>query len=371
MSLTGWVLPTVFGSGAFVLFVLLACGLPRRRSGWWPVPLRVLMLVLLNLLVLGLGASLLNNQYAFYTNWNDLAGDPKPTKPQHYGGSLVQAQAGVVGAKLLPHPIGPLPKLPQPGGRVQQFRVTGTRSHITNEVLVRLPERYNPYRRGGYPVILALHGFPGHPKIFRNIDGFFGAVDAAARTGHMSEAIVVMPVINHPSSLDTECVDAPNGPKTETWLANDIPQWVLSHFAARPGRHSWATLGFSFGGWCSAMLGMRHPDVFGGAVVYQGYFRPEFDDDFRPFRPGTPAYEQYDLISLARKNPPPLAMWVLASKPDRLSYPSTLAFVKAARSPLSITAVLPELGGHSLSVWDGKVPETLTWLGRAVPGFRA
>lgn len=369
MDLCGWELPTLLGVLALVVFVVLLTGWPKQRSGWWVLPARASLLVALNVLVLAIAAALLNNQYAFYASWSDLFDTSDSASVQHYGGEVTEASVTLPwsGPQPSASPSAPI----RAKARQHQYRVVGARSHFTNDVIVRLPEHYDPHSAQQYPVILALHGYPGNPKAFARIDGFYDGLDRAARTKLMASAIVVMPQINYPRTLDTECVDIPGGPQAETWLAQDVPQWVMEHFAARADRRAWVTYGYSFGGWCAAMLSMRHPGTFGGAVVLQGYFRPEFEEPVRGFTPGSAEYRKYDLVALARRNPPPLAMWVLASKPDRISYPTTKEFIAAARAPMSVTADLPVHGGHNNSVWEGKNLQIFTWLGRTLPGFHA
>lgn len=105
---------------------------------------------------------------------------------------------------------------------------------------------------------------------------------------------------------------------------------MTQHFRVRTDRLSWATLGYSYGGWCAASLGLRHPDVFGAAVVFPGYFRPQFSVGFAPNGPGL---HGFDLVALAATERPPVALWVLASKEDGTSWPTTQEFLGAARAP--------------------------------------
>ena len=371
MSLTGRALPTLLALAAIGLFVVLVTGWPYPHRPWHGAAARAVTAVVLNLCVLGLAGSLLNDQYAFYVGWGDLFGAQSPTVGARGGASAAQAAAGHVTGRGLAGVATPavLPPLPQPGRRLQRYVVQGARSGFRNEVLVYLPAGYDPRAQRTYPVLLALHGFPGHPEVFEHLDDFLGTVDRAVATRTMAAPIVVVPEINSPAGLDTECVDAPGGPHAETWLAHDVPDWVVQHFRATRRRTSWATWGFSFGGWCSAMLGIRHPDVFGASVVVQGYFRPDFDAGYEPFRPGSPLYRSYDLVDIALHHPPALSLWILASKQDSLSYPSTNALVKDARAPLSVTAELLKEGGHRASVWLPQIPVTFRWLGRTLPGF--
>ena len=57
-------------------------------------------------------------------------------------------------------------------------------------------------------------------------------------------AIIVSPNLEIPSGVDSECVDGGSaGPAVETWMSQDVPDWVLTTFRARSDRRSWATIG--------------------------------------------------------------------------------------------------------------------------------
>ena len=375
MELTSGGLLVALGLLAAVAFVLLVLGFPRVRRRWLGAIARGGEALLLSLTVLMLAGAALNDQYLFYVSWGDLFGANATATAMHDGGTASQAvetRARGVGLAQINVP-SVFPALPAPGQRLQRYVVTGARSHISAEVLVYLPPGYDPKAGKKYPVIVALHGLPGHPEGYLAVLHIDQTLDALVAARQLAPSIIVLPQINSPSSLDTECVDAPSaaGPQDETWLAADIPDWVVSHFAVQTARTSWATMGFSFGGWCSAMLGVRHPDVFAGAIVLEGYFRPDFSRSYDPITAGSPAARGYDLVRTARTNPPPLAMWVMASRSDSLSYPTTAQFVHDARPPTSVTTVLLKTGGHRVAVFLPYIRQSLVWLGQTLPGFRA
>ena len=218
-------------------------------------------------------------------------------------------------------------------------------------------------------MILGLHGFPSGPRGFLRLS-FLSTVDELTAQHRMAPSIVVVPRIDTPVSLDTECVNGlPGEPQTDTWLGHDIPAWVVQHFRVERTRTAWATLGYSYGAWCAASLTMRHPDVFGGAIVLLGYFRPDFSAAYDPLTSST--MSAYDLVGLARMAPPPVAMWVLTSREDPLSYPTTSKFLSVARPPLDVSATVLAHGGHRDSVFTPFVPAALAWLAQTLPGFRA
>jgi predicted peptidase len=236
------------------------------------------------------------------------------------------------------------------------------------QVLVHLPVGYDPSAPRRYPVIIGLHGYPSVPRSFTKIN-FLRTIDSLTSHGRLQPSIVVIPQINNPRSLDTECVNGPVGePQTDTWLSREVPEWVVRHFHVRTDRQSWAALGYSFGGWCAAELAMRHPSIFGAAIDFEGYFELDFG---RTYDPITPAMQRsYDLIRMARTDPPPVGIWIFGSEQDRLSYPTTRRFLAAVRPPLVVSGTIVPIGGHRTSVFEPFTAPALIWLARTLPGFR-
>ena len=255
-----------------------------------------------------------------------------------------------------------------------RYTVTGARSGLTGVVLVTLPEGYtdpaNATRR--YPVLETFHGYPGDPGAWVDSLGLGTFIDAAVRQNQVGEMVTISPTIEFPPGVDTECIDGTgSAPKVETWLTQDVPNWVVNTLRVRTDRSSWATIGFSMGAWCAAMATMLHPQQYGAGIVMGGYFAPEFSSNYVPFRPGSPQARRYDLVALARSAPPSVALWVETSHSDSVSYPSTSRLLTAARSPLSVQALVLSHAGHRVSLWQGEIPQVLSWLGKNVSGFAA
>ena len=371
MELTDNSLIVLLGILAVVVFALVVVGLPRWGNTVVRAAVRGVQVVLINLLVVALAGAALNDQYLFYSSWADLFGSHSTSVQVHHGGTTPEVVAAAVhgpGFRGMTTPAV-LPPLPQPGSRTQSYTVVDKRSNAEGQVFVYLPVGYDPKSPRTYPVIMGLHGFPGGPRSFLRLD-FVNTVDTLTAEHRLAPSIVVVPRIDTPASLDTECVNGGAGqPQTDTWLSHDIPAWTARHFRVERTRTSWATLGYSYGAWCAASLSMRHPDVFGGAIVLLGYFRPDFSAAYDPL--STAAERGYDLVTLAHTAPPPIAMWVLTSREDALSYPTTSKFLSVARPPLDVTGNVLAHGGHRDSVFTPYIPASLAWLAQTLPGFRA
>lgn len=374
MALTSDALPVLLAIFAMALFGAIVIGprhvMSRRRA-------RVVLAaqtVGLNAVVLVLCGVLLNNTFDFYLSWSDLLGLRQPVVTARGGADPSRAAAAHLDRPEASRGVGtgsaPLPPLPRPGSRLQGYEVTGASSHLVGSVLVDLPRGYDPMARTHYPVIIALHGTPGEPRAWLGPMAFGTTIDAAVDDHELAAPILVMPQVNFPYSVDSECVNGPAGsPQVETWLTSDLPAWIVGHFRVSPDRTGWAVAGYSAGGWCAAMVAMRHPGLVGGALVFGGYFAPEFSPGYDPLVRSVTSAGRYDLITMAHVHPPAVALWVMTSKGDATSYPSTARFLRAARPPLSVTSWVARSGGHRFGLWVLAAPDGLRWLGRSLPGF--
>ena len=181
----------------------------------------------------------------------------------------------------------------------------------------------------------------------------------------LRESIVVVPDV-FPDNLDTECVDASDGSVLmETYIATDVVNWIRTNLRTDPDREGWATFGYSAGGFCSSMLTMRHPDLFGSSINMSGYFEADFEGP--KLRPDDDT--SYDLGVIAGSNPPDVDLWFYTAKDDPMPYESWQRFNSAVLAPTSLTSQLVDTGGHTTSVWAAGLEAGLGWLGRQEPHF--
>jgi hypothetical protein len=335
---------------------------------------RLGLLAVVNACVLLLSLALLNDQFQFFSDWSDLLGTASTQASTAGGGG---SAGGAVGTSV----VDPLTGIPVVAGKVVRqvdggtvYTVTGAISGVTSTVFVQLPPGYDaPANKGRrYPV---LRGFAGYPGTVTQLSSVYPVVSTEAQlvqSHQLGPVINVFPLAWSPPGRDTECVDGPKGSQPpdqiETWTSVDVPAWVRSTFRALPQRSAWATWGESAGAWCALMVTMLHPGTFSAAMSLGGYFRPSWGN-WTPFQPGDPALARYDLVALAHRAPPPVALWLFAAKGDPFAFPSTDELIAGARPPLSVTARIAPTGGHRLAVWQPWFPVALHWLGQNVPGF--
>lgn len=356
-----------------LLWPRLAGPRPRHYLG------RAALLVLQNVLLLLAVAVGMNDSFQFFADWSDLGGALRgqdgvagAASPDQAGGAVRGAGAHVAPAAPATLPVGVHGEQTGREGDVLRFRVGGGPSGVSADVYVAVPADYDRQVRAGhrFPVLEAFSGYPSDPRQWLSVMGLEHTLSALAAQRRIAEALVVMPTVEVPPGTDTECVDGgAAGPSVERWVAQDVPAWVESALPVQPGPRSWAGIGLSTGGYCAAMVAMRHPGVYGAAISFAGYYRPEFESGFVPFTRSSEQGLRYDLVRLARRTPPPVSLWALTSRADTLSYASTMALLQAARAPFSVRDETLLHAGHRTAVLKPWVPTALRWLAATVPGF--
>lgn len=358
MNLTsGWL---VHGSQAAAVVVAIAAvvwwpgrGAWRKR---WSVVLTVLarlatMAVVVIASVVALALSL-NAQFGLLSTWGDLK-------------AMFQTQVD---------PGAPESGVHVEGGGLTSFSVTGPLSHYTGQVDVWTPPGYQSrLHRKTYPVLMAMHGWPGSPLFVQQHLPLLPDIEAANRAKKLALPIVVMPQWGK-NGVDTECTNGSPSLQLETWLAKDLPLWLKAHYRVKTGPENWAIYGYSAGAWCARMLTMNHPGTFGAAIDLSGYSRPLFASNYVPFSPTSSEGQSYDMIAKAELDPPNVSIYMMVDPADTnpgegASYTSSLALKNAAQPPLKITWV-PTTGGHTTAAWNPQTVKGLEWLGRTLKGFK-
>ena len=384
VSLTGSLLAWLLWIAAVALFAWSVWAWPKSAgSGVWAVVRRIgyqLGIVLLVMFAVGVT---LNDEFAWYSSWHDLFssfGSEAPAAGQMVtgGGAAASAAAATPTGSTSVLPTGTpqseadlgLVADPGPNGQYHDYTLSVAELDEPLAVTIWFPQAYTAAGSAGrrFPVLEAFHGWPGAPVQFENSFHIGERVAAAVAAGTIANAVVVMPNVS-PGGRDTECVNGGQGRQYEDALTKSLPTWLGQHVRVETGRGSWATLGYSAGAWCAAMLTMRHPDQFSAAISLGGYFEPDFSN-YKPFTPDSAEGRSYDLVALARNEPPPVALWVETSKVDPLSFGTTQELIQAAKPPLSVTADILADAGHRFGVWTPLIPGVLDWLGRTAPGFR-
>jgi enterochelin esterase-like enzyme len=360
------------GTALFVLSILLVPVVMIGMLAAWnrlPGPPAVRLAGRLGMVVLSQAAAVLavliwvNNTYGLYESWSDLMGD---------NGQVQLNAAGPGSAGGVPADPTSVKQAVFTSGKdgVLRTTVTGTRSHITGDVLVWLPPQYGQpsYRHTRFPVVELLPGYPGSPGAWFGAMGA-GREMAALITEHrVAPMILVAPKMNVLGRVDPGCADLPHGARTSTWLGTDVPDLVRQHFRAEPGARHWATMGYSAGGYCAVNTALHHPGTFHAVVSLSGYNAPEASlvtRDPALARANNPYLELRD----ARRQPD-VVLLMAGSYQDSDTVYAAKALLGTLHHPGTSRLLTIRRGGHNTQVWRAMLPTALGWLSEQVAGPR-
>jgi enterochelin esterase-like enzyme len=170
------------------------------------------------------------------------------------------------------HPAAPPEPIPSHGqllDEVYHSTAMGEDRHF----LIYLPPTYGLKRAVSrqYPVLYLLHGDPGGPSEWVQ----FGAInifDAGIAAGAMPETIVVLPDGNGHVTAATQWANRFDGRDRIEDAVLELIDTVDQDYRTIPDRAHRLIGGLSSGAFGAANIAARHPDTFGIAMSFSGYF---------------------------------------------------------------------------------------------------
>ncbi|WIM99511.1 alpha/beta hydrolase-fold protein [Actinoplanes oblitus] len=326
---------SIDATGTVVTSVLLVVAITVLLAALWPrvrVLARIALVTAVVLSVTGTALLELNRLTETYPSWGELAGSTAPPPPR--------------------------PVLPGQG-RLATFQVPGPASGMNEPMTVYLPAAYftPDGARLRFPVIEALHGYPGTPESWiRRLD-IAGHLDREITAGRMAPTVVLLPHQTPQRLLDTECVNLVGGAQAETYLTRDVPDWAATHLRIRTDAAAWGLTGYSAGAFCAMNLALKHPDRYAAAASLSGYANPGI-------KVGDHSEKTTNNIAwrLAHRPQPPIALWLGWAADDRSANKGSRRVARLARPPLRVTTAVIPHGGHSYATWREMEPPAFDWL---------
>lgn len=363
-----------------VLLVLVALlVLPRRRGpGIRKYLEQAVVLVLVVFLALSTVFLYLNRDNNWYGTWGDLwaNNDIGQITSDDHGATLAQnanfqEKTGGNLTDLQRNPqsnpaLGTVKPQDESGQwlSVQISPTSNSKTQLTVDALVWLPPEYVETPDRSYPVVVGFSGVPGSNTTYRDEMKINDLVLQNVKNNAMQAPIMVFPQV-FPKNADTECVDG-KAAQWETWITTDLHSWITTNLRTINDRKAWATTGYSAGGWCSAMISMRHPEQFAWGISLAGYFAPEYSKGQEQNDPNDPKYQ---LDKVAQDNKPDIGLWAFAAGQDQPAVDALHKFQPSVSAPTSLVTNVSQTGGHRTPVWIQPQQDSLAWLGQVSPWF--
>ncbi len=242
-------------------------------------------------------------------------------------------------------------------GRIVTYHLAGAQSKLNLMMYAYLPPGYDQHPTTKYPVIEALHGFPGNPVLWLKQLTVAAVLDKEISQGRMAPVVVLFPYQTPDPSIDTECANLPNGPQAETFLTQDVPAFAHERMHVREEPGSWGLIGYSAGAYCATNLLLRHPEQYHAAASLSGQATPGI-------RIGDQNLQNtYDVSWRLQHLPiPAVALYLACAKSDPSALRGTQEMVHLAHAPISVTTNFVNGGGHNSETWLAMEAPAFDWL---------
>jgi S-formylglutathione hydrolase FrmB len=254
--------------------------------------------------------------------------------------------------------------------RVVTADIPGTVSGFTaRSAYIYLPAAYAGPAAPLLPVLVLVSGQPGGPsdwivsgRLQTLLDQF-----AAVHNGLAPVAVVVDP--NGPNDTITMCMDS-NIAKADTYLSQDVPNWITSQLGVDANHAHWAFGGFSYGGTCAIQMATRHPDLYPSFIDISGEREPAISADRSKtiqaaFGGNTAAFDALTPLTLLGERHYPNVWGLFAAGAGDAMFLASMNEVAPAAQKAGMTVktqVVPG-EGHSWAVPEAVTPAALQWLG--------
>ncbi|MFI1394021.1 alpha/beta hydrolase [Streptomyces sp. NPDC020681] len=348
---------------AVVLFAATVWLWPRlAKRGWRAVTGRIGLLLATQFALFAAVGLAANNSFLFYGSWSDLFG-----QKQELGVVVDHSAAGkrikVVDRQRLDVPGGARWAV---GGQIQKVVIAGEKSKIDSPAYVYLPPEYfqPQYRKSNFPAALVVTGYPGTAENLIKGLKYPKTAYQQAKDGKMQPMILVMlrPTVAPPR--DTECVDIPGGPQTETYFAKDLPKAISETYRVGTKPENWGFIGNSTGGYCALKIGLHHPEQFSVAAGLSAYYKAAEDPTTGDlFHGDKKAKSRANLLwSLDHLPQGKSSFLVTSSESGEHNLKGTREFIKKVKAPARVSSIMLDSGGHNFNTWRREIPPALVWM---------
>ncbi len=222
--------------------------------------------------------ALANNYYKFYPTFYSIFGDDQSLL--NTGGNQVDLQYAKTSGRhqqSIERSLTHLSK--QTAGRVFSVQIPGNVSGFQSRTAwVYEPAIARSNVKISLPVLVLLGGVPGSVTEWLVGGGVRQTLDNFAKSHDGITPMVFMVDDTGSVDNDTECVDSPRG-NIETYLTDDVPNYIRTHYNVLASPNNWAIGGLSMGGTCGITLAIRHPGIYHYFLDFGGDIGPSIGSE--------------------------------------------------------------------------------------------
>ncbi|RYQ31313.1 alpha/beta hydrolase [Bifidobacterium pseudolongum] len=353
----GWEVIGAAAGGFFLAGAFIAAAVMTR--GWK----RVLAIAMVPLTVLGAGLRI-NAIYGEFQTVGSLV-DYSPYPPLESAHvsratvSVAQWNAQVRSGSVRP----------ETEGKLFNATIPATRSGFrARHAVVWLPPAALAAHPPVLPVLVMLSGQPGSPSRFFGASNAVAVLTRYAREHNGLAPIVVSPDQNTGMMTNSLCADTTKVGKAQTYLTQDVPDWIRATLPASGDATDWVIGGFSQGATCSTQLAPNFPTIYGNVLAVDGELAPtagsrqSMINDY--FGGDEAAYDRQVPVNAIKAHAPSRQVMILgAGARDHTSLANVVTIGEAAREAGWTVHMVKAAGsGHDWRAVNATFAVALPWL---------
>jgi len=253
-------------------------------------------------------------------------------------------------------------------GTVYSIDIPGTMSKFNpRKAWVYAPAIASNPEKITLPVLVLTAGYPGVPENWLG-SGLEATVNEFAKSHKGITPLIFM--VDNAGSLtnDTECVNSPRG-NVETYLSQDVPNFIKSHYDVKTDPNNWGIGGLSMGGMCAALIALKHPDIYRTFLDYGGEIGPEvgskqqtvqqlFNNSVSSWEANQPQY----LLAKTYKGKNMSAFYGVGKEDSRKVEEGIKTLYQLSKAA-GIDSIYESISGqHTFTVWQQTFKDSFPWL---------
>jgi len=347
-----WILTTIAFVGTVWFWQKLAKKSLKQVIG------RVFLLFLVQVLAItSIGLSV-NKSNDFFATWGDLFG---------FKNNLAQVAIAPESLSSISRQELLKATVTKGGSLIIRKIITGDKSGVSDYVYLVVSPALSKHLKSGtspslgsnYQVVEFFSGYPGLPQTWLKAMNLANEIEKTELQGKIPPTLAIVPSINVVRGADTECLDIPGIAYVETWLTSDMKKFVQRYLGVDDRK--WSAVGFSTGGWCAAMIGVRNQNQYKSSVSIAGYFEPSFSRGVNAAE-RISMRDKYNLAKITTSSLNNLKLMAIYSKVDKHSFGSMNRFLAAINTALDVKLVEMPNAGHNTKAWRPFISTALEWI---------
>ncbi len=238
------------------------------------------------------------------------------------------------------------------------FRSASLKMPVEAEVLIPQPGYKDLKQEENYKVIILLHG--------ANND----RMEWLLKSQIMDMTRQLPVLVFMPSGKNSFYINTYNNYRYKDYIAEEIPQFLRTHFRVSPKKEDWLLAGESMGGYGAAVCGLSHPDTFGNVAVFSGALVPkDIEKDLPGIRMSNIFGKNLEYGERLENDPFQLAASVPAKQRPRMFvccgeedflFDVNRKFYEQIKEAYDTTAFWG-IGGHEFVYWNERLKDMFKW----------